>query len=110
VNHAAAASTMMIAMKRTVVALLWIAALIASHIRFSTSFAPYRPGALLKVESLAEPADGGGTEGRSEFPGRFNLQRVLGPVGGVRCRCGHENRTGGRRLWRAIWAWLIPFG
>lgn len=50
-NHAAAASTMMIAMKRTVVALLWIAALIASHIWFSTSFATYRPGALHKVES-----------------------------------------------------------
>jgi hypothetical protein len=28
----------MMAMKRTVVALLWIAALIVSHIRFSTSF------------------------------------------------------------------------
>jgi hypothetical protein len=87
----------MMAMKRTVVALLWIAALIVSHIRFGTSFATYRPGALHKVESSrrAQLAGQPCWKAAAKTSRRFNLQGSRGPVGGARCRCGHETELEG---------------
>jgi hypothetical protein len=93
----------MITMKRTVVALLLIASLIASHIRFSTSFGPYRPGALLKAVGAAavmflHSVPAGGSDLVLEAAGVL-ADAAMGAIGGLATRL--RLSAGGRPLGRA---------